>query len=116
MLEPVLPALWVDVHTAQNFPWSFKFARVASDAGRQRLHFITDMHFFVDVATTAARLKVDHVECRELKFQVSGLDSMLVESAVVPLGLMNPIFDVLHELDSTGTTHVGNYVMGNRSS
>ena len=114
LLEPVLPTLWADVHTAQNFPWSFKFARVASDAGRQRLHFIIDMHFFVDVATKAARLAVDQVECQELKFQVSGLDSLLVESAVMPLGLMNPIFDELHELDSTGTSRLGNYVMCNR--
>ena len=107
LLEPVLPTLWADVHTSQNFPWSFKFARVASDAGRQRLHFIIDMHFFVDVATKAARLAVDQVECQELKFQVSGLDSLLVESAVMPLGLMNPIFDELHELDSTGTSRLG---------
>ena len=87
---------------------------MASDAGRQRLHFIIDMHFFVDVATKAARLAVDQVECQELKFQVSGLDSLLVESAVMPLGLMNPIFDELHELDSTGTSRLGNYVMCNR--
>ena len=66
------------------------------------MHFVTDMHFLVDVEAKCKTLGVEELVCRELKFQVSGLDSLLVESASVARALKNPIFDELRELDSKG--------------